>query len=294
VKEPRLDFVLPMFLRVAWVSDQARGIWEPRFAEIARSWREIEWRTVVDGVRRCAILSLSHDELTGLAPVLEHEGVRAVPLSSSLRQSDGRNVLVYRVVIGRSREMPRFRKAWMRGDDETIGQCLGYPECCRAFFRRLVVDAAWLDPTWPAASGAARSGEPDRRPDLSVIPELNPFWWPLGIRLVPHIPCSYKCEAARSLAERFLDSGRNAGFADHLDHTAEIVRWPVEWSALHGIAEIKTPVLKMTTRTDATPDKLTLRYKGERYPREGARGSRFPYDIQLTCVDTAVNGSPRE
>jgi hypothetical protein len=57
------------------------------------------------------------------------------------------------------------------------------------------------------------------------------------------------------------------------------MQWPVEWSALHGIAEIKTPIVKLSTRTDATPEKLILRYHGERYPQEGAHGVRFPYAV---------------
>ncbi len=57
----------------------------------------------------------------------------------------------------------------------------------------------------------------------------------------------------------------------------EILSWPAEWSALHGIAEIKTPVLKVSTRTDATAKKYVVRRQGEKYPAEGARGLGFPY-----------------
>jgi hypothetical protein len=56
-----------------------------------------------------------------------------------------------------------------------------------------------------------------------------------------------------------------------------MLRWPVEWSALHGIAEIKTPVVKISTRTDATPQKYTVRYLGDRYPEIGVQGLTFPY-----------------
>ena len=277
----RLDFVLPKFLRVAWVDDRTREVWEPRFAQIAHRWREIEWRTIVDGVRQCALIWLSHDELVALAPVLGQHGIRAVPLTSSLRASAAkhRDALVYRVAIGRRRELSHFRKAWIRGDDDVIGQCLGYPKCCRAFFRRVVVKAGWLDPTWPRAVEATQSGEFQPSLDVQPPPELNPFWEPLGIRLVPHVACSYGCDAARAFAAAFIATGRKAGYEPELDHSLEVMRWPVEWSALHGIAEIKTPIVKLSTRTDATPVKLILRYRGERYPQEGAHGVRFPYAV---------------
>ena len=31
----------------------------------------------------------------------------------------------------------------------------------------------------------------------------------------------------------------------------EILSWPVEWSVLHGIAEIKTPIFRVISRSDA-------------------------------------------
>jgi SAM-dependent methyltransferase len=43
------------------------------------------------------------------------------------------------------------------------------------------------------------------------------------------------------------------------------------------IAEVKTPLLKVTTRTDATARKYTVRRAGAGYPTEGGPGLRFPY-----------------
>jgi SAM-dependent methyltransferase len=57
----------------------------------------------------------------------------------------------------------------------------------------------------------------------------------------------------------------------------EILSWPVEWTALHGIAEIKTPVLKVVTRTDATAERYVVRRPGASWPREGSTGVRFPF-----------------
>jgi hypothetical protein len=58
---------------------------------------------------------------------------------------------------------------------------------------------------------------------------------------------------------------------------AEILNWPVEWTALHGIGEIRTPILRACFATDATADKLTVQWEGTRYPEEGATGIAFPY-----------------
>ena len=42
---------------------------------------------------------------------------------------------------------------------------------------------------------------------------------------------------------------------------------------------MKTPVLKVSTRTDATPVKYVVRREGDAYPAESARGLMFPYRV---------------
>jgi hypothetical protein len=79
------------------------------------------------------------------------------------------------------------------------------------------------------------------------------------------------------LADQLLDVGRNNGFEQEMDWMLDILDWPVEWTAMHGVAEIKTPVLKVSTRTDATSCKYTVRYRGTTTPPEAARGLRFPF-----------------
>ena len=105
----------------------------------------------------------------------------------------------------------------------------------------------------------------------------NMLWRWIGVRAVPHLPCSFDCAGTIRFGEQFLALGRRLGYAEEIGWIEEILSWPVEWSALHGIAEVKTPVLKMITATDATPYKYTVQIKGEKYPSEGATGLYFPY-----------------
>jgi SAM-dependent methyltransferase len=64
---------------------------------------------------------------------------------------------------------------------------------------------------------------------------------------------------------------------EEIEDLAAILSWPVEWSSLHGIAEIKTPLLKLITDTDAFACKHAVRRGGDGYPTEGAMGLNFPY-----------------
>jgi hypothetical protein len=55
----------------------------------------------------------------------------------------------------------------------------------------------------------------------------------------------------------------------------------VEWSSLHGISETKTPILKMSSNTDAIDTKVVVRLSGTVYPDEGATGMGFPYRTRV-------------
>jgi SAM-dependent methyltransferase len=70
----------------------------------------------------------------------------------------------------------------------------------------------------------------------------------------------------------------------------EVLSWPAEWSALHGIAEIRTPVFKLAVDTDATATSCVVRVRGSLWPDGAARGLRYPYtlsfDTSVTSPDT--------
>jgi len=109
--------------------------------------------------------------------------------------------------------------------------------------------------------------------------QTNVLWRWLGIRPVPHLPCSAECVATRSFAEALAEVGRHWEFATEIEWLDEILSWPVEWSALHGIAEIKTPVLKFSTRTDATASRFSVDWLGGGQALHGASGLAFPYRV---------------
>jgi 2-polyprenyl-3-methyl-5-hydroxy-6-metoxy-1,4-benzoquinol methylase len=107
------------------------------------------------------------------------------------------------------------------------------------------------------------------------------MWRWMGIRAVPHLPCRLDCAATAELGQRLVEVGRTTGFAQEMDWLVDILSWSVEWSALHGIAQVKTPVLKVSTRTDATSKRYVVRRRGSAHPSEGVRGLGFPYEVPV-------------
>lgn len=147
-------------------------------------------------------------------------------------------------------------------DNQAIGSLLGFPECCRAFFDRHQPSSN-IDTSWEMA------GEED----VSGHNECNILGRWLGVRLVSHLPCSFSCGPTLNLAKAWAALWPQ----QELAWAKEILSWPCEWSALHGIAEVKYPILKLSTRTTVYPERKVVRRHGTAYPAEGARGVSFPY-----------------
>jgi radical SAM protein with 4Fe4S-binding SPASM domain len=298
----RLDFVLPDFTRFAWVSDTAREVWEPRLSRLNEAWSEIEWRAVLAGTRTCAVVIASPEEFLTLGARWAEEGLSALPVemmgasgqaysATSVSFTPGQP-FVFRFVVGRPSDVAAFKKAWDAGDDEAIGDYLGYPSCCRDFFRRAWVDDAMVDTTWPmAVSSNATDGA--HSIDVAGPPQSNILWRWMGVRAVPHLPCRFDCDATVHLADRLIAVGRACGFNEEMDWLVEILSWPVQWSALHGVAEVRTPIVKVSTRTDATASRYVVQRHGDRYPAEGARGLDFPYRVPVKLHLTETRGFRR-
>ncbi len=283
----RLNFQLPDFTRLSWVSDRARYVWEPRLSRIAQAWSEIEWRSIVAGVRSCCLTTVTPEEFVSQAGEWAKQGLSALPLqlqgrtqysysSTSIPAEPGKP-FAFRIVIGRPESVSNFKQAFDTNDNLEMGRLLGFPTCCVEFFQQVWVEQGLVDTTWPMAVNTATKLEGTRLLEVKGSPYANILWRWMGVRAVPHLPCRFDCQLTVELGQKLVQVGKEAGYDAEMDWLLEILNWSVEWSALHGIAEIKTPVVKVSTRTDATPCKYTVRRPGETAPLEGAKGLNFPY-----------------
>ena len=266
---------LPDFTRVVWASPKAREVWQPRVDAVMRDWAAVERLSVLEGVRQAALFNVQQDDLVGESAWAAKNGLALVPLAR-VRSSGSYNAVVapavegqpwsYRVVLVR----PEHAGTASAQDDSGLGELLGYPACCRSFF-----DATWgqgmLDTTWPMHQAAGPNGPL----------EANILLRWLGVRAVPHLPCSFTCAETVALGARMLELCR----PEVAEWTREMLGWAMSWSALHGVAEIRTPVLRITTRTDYTPAKVTFERAGE-VPALAPSGLVYPHKrqplVQLT------------
>jgi hypothetical protein len=96
--------------------------------------------------------------------------------------------------------------------------------------------------------------------EATIPPLANILGRWLGVRAVAHLPCRFDCPESVAFAQRLLEIGTNNGYGEEVSWITEILSWPAEWSALHGIAEVKWPIVKLSTRTDATSHKRVVKW----------------------------------
>lgn len=289
-----LPFRLPDFTRVIWHSAAARDTWGPRISRMAAAWGAMERLAVVEGHRQACLTFFDPAALPVAAQQAVEQGLVLIPLtvsgvtaqySATPQAPVAGRPFQFRAVLVR----PEYAKAWVAAwnggqvDDAAVGALLGYPRCCRAFFQRVWVDGAGVDTSWQMGVGTAEHEERtwDKGHEVRVTdtpPEANILWRWMGVRLVPHLPCSFTCEHTVRQAREFVEVGRKYGYAEEVEWMLEVLSWPVEWAALHGIAEIRTPVFTVSTRTDATRGyRVVQRHSTAPYPTLGAQGLRFPF-----------------
>jgi uncharacterized protein len=292
-----LPFKLPEFTRINWVSARAQEMYERRCLRVKQVWHEIEWRSVVEGFRRCAVILASPQHFIEQSVVWARYGLSALPFEiqtltgntyhNSRQAVKWGDPIVFRLVIGKSKDVADFRAAFDARDDREIGSLLGYPACCIDFFQTVWTQQQLCDTTWPMALMTVPQQSGRSLIEIFGNPETNILWRWMGIRAIPHLPCSFTCEHSTEFSRALTALGRRLGYREEIEWLLQFLNWPVEWTALHGVCEIRSPVFRMSTCTDATASKFTVRLHGAAYPAEGARGVHFPWNMN-SRRDTAL------
>jgi hypothetical protein len=287
-----LDFVLPRFCRHVWTSESARDEWEPRIDKIRAALQDLTLESVNRGVRAAGLMQVRDGELDPLAGRCADRGLAVVSIKHAPSPKNSASVTALiamqallcgpmpagteTVMVVRSAATETIDGWWGDAVSAELATRLGYPPCCLHFLREMV-DERRLDATWSVANNSDSEAHNPSHISIRATPETNVLWAPLGVTPVPHVPCTFGCAASRHVGQQIIDLARARGYDAEIGWMKQMLSWPVSWSALHGIAETKTPILKMLTRTDATAAKYTLDWRGNPAPDSAATGLSFPH-----------------
>lgn len=249
--------------RVSWVSDAARSGWAPRIAAIARLAPELGLLAAAgDPARWIAARAAPED----VYPLM----VRGLEMGLSVELCDS-------PPPGAIDVPSRSTARWVRiGSPRAMaepGALVDMPVCCRQAHERPRREEP-LDPVWTWAGGTGGEGD---AVEIEGSPLANTLLSALGLSLLPYRPCSFQCAASIERAARSVELGRRAGHGALLDEWIRILAWPIAWSALHGVAEIKTPVFKLIADAAPSARPLRVRWLGREIAADAARGLSFPY-----------------
>ncbi|MBB6330857.1 hypothetical protein HNP24_001807 [Chryseobacterium sediminis] len=271
----KLNFELPAFNRISWVSEALRSEWEPVLAVLPEMIDGIFTSDQIVDLVPIQIKSISVNDLFSFKKQIISKGLfaeqindlpTAILLYFGLKNEEHKNY----VVFGKRYHVLSFLKGIQEQNYDTILEYLHPPTLLYwTEFSKLDL----IDNTW--ALLAKTDGIID---SLTRYPKnvINPLWSSLGMAPIPYFPAFADCQHSLEIASAIQ------ALANETDHKlacswTEILSWPIEWSAMHGIAEIKTPIFKRVYNTDSTAKKYVLRLESEVYPEKGLNGLLFPY-----------------
>lgn len=267
-------FPLSDFRRYSWVSSKAQEVWQGRFDRIRLALLHMEALAVAKRLKEISLISINQQELPLVSSLCLQQNV-----SFLLAQGWAKDGGV--LAVGSYTALNRYQVALKEDDTDAIADILGYPYCCYLFTKQIAESYALHDLMLPAYYNSFSDEE---EPIVlsgaiahSPCVEINFFWRSLGFYTTPMTPCSLHCHAAQEYALKFLKIGHEAGYSDEMEWLIEVFSWPVLWTALHGIAELKSPLIKVVYPTDIYCRKASIGLTGSFFPAEGAYGIHFPF-----------------
>lgn len=288
------EIVIPEFNpRTIWVSDLAQRVWEHRFRKISNAYLQVEKENVVRGIRPSHLTPIPPHMVEQERQWAEERGLVLVELSKEAAMTgfyssrskgyeEGKPYTV-RCTYTQPELADEWIAAWRVMNNTKIGELLGYPRCCQKWFAHYWQDEQWQDDILAMYENGGYSSEGPW--------QLNFFYRYMGARLVSHMPCTFSCEHTLELAHKNFELFKDMGFIDEAKWIEEIFNWPVRWSSLHGIAEIRCPVFKLSHKTDFLAEEFVVDKQGDQYPEVGASGVVFPWKRMKRAASVHENKS---
>lgn len=266
-------------IRVAWVSDAARAIWQPRIEQIQQTllWTELD--AIANGNLTAALVDCPRAEVDAFFHKLSALALAAIPTgahatsehSVEIAQLEPAVALTHHLFVCRPAVLEAAVERFLAEDATDRRILLGYPPCCAhaAEARRNPVG----DPLFAWVKQAAANAGPCVHLDGPI--EANVLALPMGVAAVNYAPCSPACVKTVARGRERLSRGRGIGYGVEMDWLTEVLAWPGKYSATNGLAEVTLPVLKFVMATERSAVPLRADRPGALWPEAGRRGVLF-------------------
>lgn len=257
--------VLPDFTRHQWASIVERQWFAPLVNNACYAYTQLERLSVASGLRKYAWQFIRLEEFVPLAAWAQNHGLVIIPTSdvwlpieysSTTPAPSGAKTNAFRAVFCKPEDVHALDLSIFQFENKNIprvAEMLGFPTCCARAFESTWSQQEAIDTTWEQVG--------DGKLDAAARYASTLLRW-MGLRYVPHLPCSFHCDASQELGMKFFELGLKSGFVDEMLFIREALNWPMYSSRLFGIAEHITPCLKIVTRSTWTPTKEEFTVSG--------------------------------
>lgn len=280
----RYAYDAPEYTRIIW-ADEAKVVWADRLSKISAAVHATEL-AAIGSIRAAGRFIIPFEQIPVLSQKVLQTKLQMVILgtthmsaaSYSARPTEGTQNAYYVCVAQDLGAARAFEAAWKASDDQVLGELLGYPPCCISFYKQIWTAEKWIDTTYCMAVQSQKLGGLHDPHTLQVAGARTGnilLRW-LGLRYVPHLPCSFNCRASAHLGQHMREI-MNSSFPDEVTWLDELLDAPMQWSQRFGLGELKHPLFKLSFKSDATKEMLVVNREGIHYPSQGARGLKFPY-----------------
>ena len=285
------DFEINPFTTVNYVSTEAKTIWKPLIQECSELIQRLELISVAEGQRKCAWQTVAVNRIAQLTITCMALGLNVYPIHNIATWGDGFAHKVkpatengptstYCIISKDIVDAQAFRSAHENGNHLLQGEFLGFPECCTEFFNKNWPE--YYDPIWQAAENTKNKKVIDSETIEIEEPNQisNPILRCIGLRVGFHIPCSLGCAYTAAAGIERLSLCKTNKDKDAAETLLALLSMPMEWSVLHGIALVKTPIFYVRANSLPAIKKYTIKLMGKFIPKEAMPGKNFPFNIK--------------
>ena len=298
---------------MVWVNEKARKVWEPVIRDCSQMVQDLEIESVLHDHRKCAWRTIPLKQLPGFTKKCNNRGLIVTPVNlvanwgngfahkTQSPKPDDPNPNCYCIVSKYLCDAIEFRDAHTEGDHIKQGEMLGFPDCCTEFFNKNWKED-YFDPMWQSAINTLEimgcgevSGNEIDLYNLTIANKIEfhaiPLLRYIGLRVGFHIPCSFNCQETIMIGKERLFIIQDATcdvYIPERENDRQLIKlleallsMPMEWSVLHGIVIVKTPIFYLITSGHPTIEKYTIKIEGEFIPRESAKGVNFPFNLEV-------------
>ena len=211
--------------------------WPDKLGRMSELFHQAEHQMVKKKLRKVAIVRLDPNNLQSFLEKINRDRLIFTPLkkesvsagfSALSKPVEPGQPFIWQGCLTRTyKDSQKFKKADSKNDHQTIGQMLGYPDCCIDYFiRTFPIDPV---PIWVDLKGKVRG-----------FPECNGMLRYFGPRIVAHLSCSPLCQATKEIGKTWFKVMQEID-KDLANELYDLLASPITWDSYHGVVQIETP-----------------------------------------------------